>query len=87
MMPRTGPGFNNAWIPELIYSTWAITNKTGGIQKGSFFDKETFQPRIGNRFKSVMNVWTELWTNSVKGGVPWDLLRQDAGRGSFLVAK
>lgn len=25
--PRTGSGFNDAWIPELMYSTWATTDQ------------------------------------------------------------
>ena len=25
--PRTGSGFNDAWIPELMYGTWATTDQ------------------------------------------------------------
>jgi len=48
--PRTGSGFNDAWIPELMYSTWATTDQTKGIQEGFMFDEETFEPRIGTGF-------------------------------------
>lgn len=65
--PRTGSGFNDAWIPELMYSTWATTDQTKGIQQGFFFDEETFEPRIGNGFEKAMNVWKDLWPNSADG--------------------
>lgn len=65
--PRTGSGFNDAWIPELMYSTWATTDQTRGIQEGYFFDEETFVPRIGEGFERAMDVWKELWPNSADG--------------------
>jgi serine/threonine protein kinase/ABC-type glycerol-3-phosphate transport system substrate-binding protein len=65
--PRTGSGFNDAWIPELMYSTWATTDQTRGIQQGFFFDEETFEPRIGNGFEKAMDVWKDLWGNSADG--------------------
>ena len=67
--PRTGSGFNDAWIPELMYSTWATTDQTRGIQEGFFFDERTFEPRIGNGFENAMNIWKELWGNSADGCV------------------
>mmetsp|Transcript_12785 Transcript_12785/g.20727 ORF Transcript_12785/g.20727 Transcript_12785/m.20727 type:complete len:127 (+) Transcript_12785:66-446(+) len=67
MMPRTGLGFNDGWIPELMYSTWATTDQTRGIQQVVFFNEETFEPHIGNRFERAMNVWTKVWPDSVKG--------------------
>lgn len=65
--PRTGSGFNDAWIPELMYSTWATTDQTRGIQQGFFFDEETFEPRIGRGFERAMNIWRGLWPNSADG--------------------
>lgn len=65
--PRTGSGFNDAWIPELMYSTWATTDQTKGIQEGFFFDEETFEPNIGKGFENAMDVWKELWANSADG--------------------
>ena len=65
--PRTGSGFNDAWIPELMYSTWATTDQTRGIQEGFFFDERTFEPRIGKGFENAMNIWKELWGNSADG--------------------
>lgn len=65
--PRTGSGFNDAWIPELMYSTWATTDQTKGIQQGFFFDQETFEPRIGKGFEHAMNIWKDLWVNSADG--------------------
>ncbi len=65
--PRTGSGFNDAWIPELMYSTWATTDQTKGIQQGFFFDEETFKPRIGRGFEKAMDVWKDLWANSADG--------------------
>eukprot|EP00571_Detonula_confervacea_P002410 CAMPEP_0172315400 /NCGR_PEP_ID=MMETSP1058-20130122/25061_1 /TAXON_ID=83371 /ORGANISM="Detonula confervacea, Strain CCMP 353" /LENGTH=1336 /DNA_ID=CAMNT_0013029473 /DNA_START=176 /DNA_END=4186 /DNA_ORIENTATION=+ len=65
--PRTGSGFNDAWIPELMYSTWATTDQTRGIQQGFFFDEETFEPRIGNGFENAMDIWKDLWANSADG--------------------
>ena len=65
--PRTGSGFNDAWIPELMYSTWAATDQTKGIQQGYFFDEETFEPRIGIGFEHSMDIWKELWANSADG--------------------
>eukprot|EP00804_Cyclotella_cryptica_P020261 CCRYP_015874-RB/>CCRYP_015874-RB protein AED:0.14 eAED:0.15 QI:553/0.71/0.62/1/0.85/0.75/8/0/1009 len=59
--PRTGSGFNDAWIPELMYSTWASTDQTRGIQEGFLFDDQTFEPRIGTGFEKAMNYWKELW--------------------------
>ena len=67
MYPRTGSGFNNAWIPELMDSTWATTDQTRGIQEGFFFDERTFEPRIGRGFEHAMNIWKELWGNSADG--------------------
>ena len=67
--PRTGSGFNDAWIPELMYSTWATTDQSRGIQEGFFFDERTFEPRIGNGFENAMNIWKELWGNSADGCV------------------
>ena len=65
--PRTGSGFNDAWIPELMYSTWATTDQTKGIQQGFFFDEQTFEPRIGNGYEHAMNIWKDLWANSADG--------------------
>ena len=65
--PRTGSGFNDAWIPELMYSTWATTDQTRGIQEGFFFDDETFEPNIGNGFEKAMNIWKDLWGYSADG--------------------
>ncbi|MGK3739783.1 MAG: hypothetical protein ACI8RD_004614 [Bacillariaceae sp.] len=65
--PRTGSGFNDAWIPELMYSTWATTDQTRGIQEGFFFDEETFEPRIGKGFEHAMDIWKDLWANSADG--------------------
>jgi len=65
--PRTGSGFNDNWIPELMYSTWATTDQTKGIQEGFFFDEETFEPRIGEGFEKAMNVWKDLWGYSADG--------------------
>mmetsp|Transcript_5419 Transcript_5419/g.7092 ORF Transcript_5419/g.7092 Transcript_5419/m.7092 type:complete len:986 (+) Transcript_5419:173-3130(+) len=65
--PRTGSGFNDAWIPELMYSTWATTDQTLGIQEGFFFDTETFEPRISKGFERAMNVWKELWPTTADG--------------------
>jgi len=65
--PRTGSGFNDAWIPELMYSTWATTDQTKGIQEGFMFDEETFEPRIGKGFEHAMDIWKELWDNSADG--------------------
>ena len=67
MYPRTGSGFNDAWIPELMYSTWATTDQTRGIQEGFFFDERTFEPRIGKGFENAMNIWKDLWGNSADG--------------------
>ena len=65
--PRTGSGFNDAWIPELMYSTWATTDQTKGIQQGFFFDEQTFEPRIGTGYEHAMNIWKDLWENSADG--------------------
>jgi len=59
--PRTGSGFNDAWIPELMYSTWATTDQTRGIQEGFLFDEETLDPNIGTGFEKAMNYWKDLW--------------------------
>jgi len=67
IFPRAGSGFYDAWIPELVYSTWATTDQTKGIQQGFFFDEETFEPRIGNGFERAMNIWKDLWGNSADG--------------------
>ena len=64
-MPRTGSGFNDAWIPKLMYSTWATTNQTQGIQQGFFFEEEISEPSTRNGFKRAINVWKELCPNSV----------------------
>jgi hypothetical protein len=65
--PHTGSGFNDAWIPKLMYSTWATTDQTRGIQEGFFFDKRTFKPHIGKGFKIAMDIWKKLWWNSADG--------------------
>ncbi len=65
--PRTGSGFNDAWIPELMYSTWATTDQTRGTQEGFFFGKRTFKLCIGRGFENAMNIWKELWGNSADG--------------------
>jgi hypothetical protein len=65
--PRTGSGFNDAWIPELMYSTWATTDQTTGITQGFMFDEETFEPRIGEGFEHALNIWKELWDVSEDG--------------------
>jgi hypothetical protein len=65
--PRTGSGFNDAWIPELMYGTWATTDQTRGIQEGFLFDEETVDPRIGTGFEKAMNIWKDLWPLSADG--------------------
>lgn len=65
--PRTGSGFNDAWIPELMYSTWATTDQTKGIQEGFLFDVETMEPRIDVGFEIAMNVWKDLWDVATDG--------------------
>lgn len=65
--PRTGSGFNDAWIPELMYSTWATTDQTEGITQGFMFDEETFKPRIEKGFEHAMNIWKGLWNVSEDG--------------------
>ncbi len=65
--PRTGSGFNDAWIPELMYSTWATTDQTKGIQQGFIFDDKTFEPRIGKGFEHAMDIWKDLWGVSADG--------------------
>lgn len=72
--PRTGSGFNDAWIPELMYSTWATTDQTRGIQQGFFFNEETFEPRIGNGFEYAMDIWKELWANSADACITTNFL-------------
>ncbi|KAL7516874.1 hypothetical protein ACHAWX_002366, partial [Stephanocyclus meneghinianus] len=67
IFPRTGSGFFEAWIPELMYSTWATTDQTRGIQQGFLFDDQTFEPRIGIGFERAMNYWKELWPLATDG--------------------
>ena len=50
-----------------MYSTWATTDQTRGIQQGFMFDSETLEPRIGSGFEHAMNIWKDLWANSADG--------------------
>jgi hypothetical protein len=59
---------DGAFIPELMYSTWASVDQTQGIQQGFFFDDIYFTPRIGNGFAYAMNIWKELWDYSADAG-------------------
>ena len=67
IFPRTGSGSFDPWIPELMYSTWATTDQTRGIQQGYVFDEETFEPRIGKGFEHAMDIWKEFWSCSADG--------------------
>ena len=64
----TGSTTEEAFIPELMYSTWATVDQTQGIQQGFFFDDIYFTPRIGNGFTYAMNVWKEVWDYSTDAG-------------------
>lgn len=44
-----------------MYSTWATTDQTRGIQEGFLFDEQTLEPRIGTGFERAMNIWKDLW--------------------------
>jgi hypothetical protein len=50
-----------------MYSTWATTDQTKGIQEGFLFDVETLEPRIDVGFEKAMNVWKDLWDVATDG--------------------
>lgn len=62
--PKTGSGFNDAWIPELMYGTWATMDQTNGIQEGFLFDEQTLEPRLTKAFENAMDTWKDLWPMS-----------------------
>lgn len=65
--PRTGSGFNDYWISELMYSTWATTDQTIGIQQSFFFNETSFEPNIKVGFENAMTIWKDLWGNTADG--------------------
>lgn len=65
--PRTGSGFNDYWISELMYSTWATTDQTLGIQQSFFFNDTSFESNIKIGFENAMNIWKQLWGNTADG--------------------
>lgn len=66
--PRVGAGHWDWWWSELVYSTWATTDQTKGLQEGFFFDENTLDPRInGEGFRYSAQIWKDLWTNGADG--------------------
>jgi len=61
--PRLGAGYWDWWWPEAMYSTWATTDQTKGINQGFFFDGDTMEPRLGAGFRRAAQVWRDLWAN------------------------
>lgn len=61
--PRLGAGYWDWWWAEAVYSTWATTDQTLGINQGFFFNELTLEPRIGEGFRRAMMIWKDLWEN------------------------
>jgi hypothetical protein len=61
--PRLGAGHWDWWFSESIYSTWATSDQTKGINQGFFFDEDTMEPRFGTGFRRAAVIWKELWTH------------------------
>ena len=45
----------------MVYSVWATTDQTDGIEQGFFFDPDTLEPRIGEGFKRAASMWKDIW--------------------------
>jgi len=66
--PRLGAGYWDWWWPEALYSTWATSDQTHGMDQGFFFDETTMEPRIRNSgFRQAAEVWRELWRHGSDG--------------------